>query len=79
MPFLPTASLPIYPSSPRTEISPPEQKASSPWPVKIITPTFSSSLAKVNARSNSKSVSGRNALRTWGRLIVIFAIPSAVS
>ena len=38
-----------------------------------------SSLATLNACWSSNSVVGRNALRTSGRLIVIFAMPSDVS
>src|SRR5215510_10342924 len=45
----------------------------------MITPVRSSSLATVKACWSSKRVWGRNALRTSGRLIVIFAIPSEVS
>jgi hypothetical protein len=65
--------------SPRTFWSPPEQKASGPSPVSTITPTSVSSRARSSASEISISVSGLNALRTSGRLIVIFAIPSAVS
>ena len=59
-------------------MSPPEQNASFPAPVKITTPTESSSRASENASCNSNSVCGRNAFLTSGRLIVIFAMPSAV-
>jgi hypothetical protein len=45
----------------------------------MITPTLVSSRARWNASDSSITVSGRNALRTSGRLIVIFAIPSASS
>ncbi len=38
---------------------------------------FSSSRASSNARCISFTVSGRKALRTSGRLIVIFAMPSS--
>jgi hypothetical protein len=44
--------------------------------VRTITPTDSSSRATSNARISSITVCGRNALRTSGRLIVIFAMPS---
>ena len=78
-PFLESLSSPRYPSFPRIRISPPEQKASSPAPVKMITPTESSSRAILKASASSKRVWGRNALCTSGRLIVIFAMPSATS
>src|ERR1051325_3175559 len=39
---------------------------------------FSSSRAMSNASFSSRTVAGRNAFRTSGRLIVIFAIPSSV-
>ena len=68
-----------YPESPRTLWSPPEQNASGPSPVNTITPTDVSSRARSSASETSISVSGRNALRTSGRSIVIFAIPSAIS
>jgi hypothetical protein len=55
--------------------SPPEQKASLPSPVRITTPTSASSRASLNAADISNSVCGRKALRTSGRLMVIFAIP----
>src|SRR3954452_17165058 len=45
----------------------------------MITPTLVSSRARSNASESSTTVSGRNALRTSGRSIVIFAMPSAVS
>jgi len=48
-------------------------------PVKMITPTSVSSRARSNASDTSTSVCGRNALRTSGRLIVIFAMPSPLS
>ena len=54
--------------------SPPEQKASGPSPVRTITPTDVSFCARLNASESSTSVCGRKALRTSGRLIVIFAI-----
>src|SRR5438046_2063799 len=41
----------------------------------MITPTDSSSRAASNARIISTTVCGRNALRTSGRVIVIFASP----
>ena len=47
-----------------------------PAPVKTITPTWSSSRARLNASDSSNSVCGRNALCTSGRQIVILAIPS---
>src|SRR3954454_11285750 len=59
--------------------SPPEQNASGPSPVRTITPTSRSSRAFSRASEISISVCGRKALRTSGRAIVIFAIPSAVS
>src|SRR5947209_3388634 len=45
----------------------------------MITPTSGSSRATLNASVSSNSVFGRNALRTSGRLIVILAMPPAVS
>src|SRR5579884_538793 len=42
----------------------------------MITPTDGSSRARSNASDISITVWGRNALRTSGRLIVIFAMPS---
>jgi len=57
----------------------PLQKASDPWPVMITAPTSGSSRATPNARIISRVVRGRNALRTSGRSIVIFAMPSATS
>ena len=68
-----------YPVSPRTRWSPPEQNASGPSPVSTITPTSGSSRATSIAPEISTIVSGRKALRTSGRSMVIFAIPSAVS
>jgi hypothetical protein len=65
--------------SPRTFWSPPEQNASGPSPVRMITPTEVSSRARSSASEISMSVSGRNALRTSGRSIVILAMPSASS
>jgi hypothetical protein len=62
---------------PRTRWSPPEQNASRPSPVSTTTPTSASSRASANAACISITVSGRNALRTSGRLIVIFAMPSS--
>jgi hypothetical protein len=59
--------------------SPPEQKASVPAPVRMTTPTFGSSRATSKAFAISDTVVGRNALRTSGRLIVIFATPFQVS
>src|SRR3954447_9505940 len=59
--------------------SPPEQNASGPSPVRTITPTSRSSRARSRASLISIKVRGRKALRTSGRSIVIFAIPSAVS
>jgi hypothetical protein len=47
-----------------------------PAPVKMTTPTFSSSRAASIARIISATVRGRNAFFTSGRLIVIFAMPS---
>jgi hypothetical protein len=47
--------------------------------VRITTPTDVSSRARSNASDSSITVSGRNALRTSGRSIVIFAIPSPLS
>jgi hypothetical protein len=47
--------------------------------VSTITPTAVSSRARSSAFEISISVSGRKALRTSGRSIVIFAIPSAIS
>ncbi len=65
--------------SPRTFWSPPEQKASSPSPVRTMTPTEVSSRARSSACEISMIVCGRKALRTSGRSIVIFAIPSPLS
>ena len=65
--------------SPRTRWSPPEQNASGPSPVRMITPTEVSSRARSNASDSSITVSGRKALRTSGRSIVIFAMLSATS
>ena len=45
----------------------------------MITPIDGSSLAAVKAAESSNKVAGRNAFRTSGRLIVILAMPSAVS
>src|SRR4051812_3682307 len=45
----------------------------------MITPTDVSSRARSNASESSTTVSGRKALRTSGRSIVIFAMPSATS
>ena len=59
--------------------SPPEQKASVPAPVRMTTPIDGSLRAASNAADISVTVVGRNALRTFGRLIVILAIPSQVS
>jgi hypothetical protein len=59
--------------------SPPEQKASLPSPVRTTTPTAGSSRASSKAACSSNRVLGRNALRTSGRQMVTFAIPSAVS
>ena len=56
----------------------PEQNASSPSPVRMIAPTAGSSRASSSACEISTIVCGRKALRTSGRLIVIFAIPSPV-
>ena len=46
-------------------------------PVIMITPISVSSCASVSARLISKTVRGRNALWISGRLMVIFAMPSA--
>ena len=62
--------------SPRTRWSPPEQNASGPSPVSTITPIEESSRASCSACEISITVRGRNAFRTSGRAIVIFAIPS---
>ena len=67
-----------YPLSPRTRWSPPEQNALSPWPVRMMTPTDSSSRATVRAAEISIRVCGRKALCTSGRQIVILAMPSSV-
>ena len=48
-------------------------------PVRMMTPIDASSRATENASYISVTVSGVNALRRSGRLMVIFAIPSAVS
>src|SRR5271165_4796248 len=69
----------LYPSSPRMRWSPPEQNALSPSPVRMMTPISASSRATLNACDSSNSVVGLNAFRTSGRLMVILAIPSAVS
>jgi len=50
-----------YPSPPRTRWSPPEQKASGPSPVRMITPIAGSSRAISNAWESSNSVFGRKA------------------
>jgi hypothetical protein len=42
----------------------------------MITPTDVSSRARSKASESSMTVCGRKALRTSGRLIVIFAMPS---
>jgi hypothetical protein len=65
--------------SPRTRWSPPEQNAIGPWPVRMITPTELSSRARSKAEDSSTTVCGRKALRTSGRSMVIFAIPSPLS
>src|SRR5918997_3157574 len=73
----PTSAPPAtYPVSPRTRWSPPEQNASGPSPVSTITPTDVSSRERASASEISTIVCGRNALRTSGRAIVIFAMPS---
>ena len=59
--------------------SPPEQKACGPSPVRMMTPTSGSSRAWSNASDSWNSVCGRKALRTSGRLMVIFAMPSPLS
>ena len=46
--------------------SPPEQKASGPWPVRTTTPMSGSSRASVECPLSSNSVWGRKALRTSG-------------
>jgi hypothetical protein len=58
----------------RTRWSPPEQNASGPSPVRMMTPTSVSSRARVKASVSSITVCGRKALRTSCRSIVIFAI-----
>jgi hypothetical protein len=45
----------------------------------MITPTEGSSRARSNGLESSTTVCGRKALRTSGRLIVIFAMPSPLS
>src|SRR5215470_19001822 len=45
----------------------------------MITPIFGSSRATLNACESSNKVVGRNAFRTSGRLMVIFATPPPVS
>src|SRR5260370_24762039 len=77
----PTPSSPTYPSSPRIRWSPPLENASGPSPVRMMTPTRGSFRARSNASRSSKSVRGRNALRTSGRAIVILATvpPSRVA
>src|SRR5918998_3593544 len=59
--------------------SPPEQKASGPSPVRMMTPVSWSSRASSRARCISLTVSGRKALRTSGRFMVILAIPPTFS
>jgi len=59
--------------------SPPLLKASGPSPVKMMTPTSGFSRAASKAAESSISVCGRNALRTSGRSIVSFAMPSSLS
>ena len=49
-----------------------------PSPVRMTTPIVGSSRASSNARISSRVVSGRKALRTSGRSIVIFAMPVAL-
>src|SRR5215210_987067 len=68
-----------YPASPRTFWSPPEQNASGPSPVRMMTPVSWSSWASSRALCISMTVSGRKAFLTSGRFMVIFAIPSAFS
>src|SRR3954463_12694811 len=59
--------------------SPPEQKASGPSPVNRTTPMELSSRTWAKASWSSEMVSGRKALRTSGRLMVILAMPSKCS
>ncbi len=61
------------------EISPPEQNAFSPAPVRTMTPTARSASAALKAAIRSSSVSSRNALYFSGRLIVIRATPPETS
>src|SRR5262249_8856413 len=75
----PTPRASRYPSSPRIFWSPPEQNASVPAPVKMITPMPGSSRATLNACEISHSVVRPPAFRTLVWLMVIFATPSAVS
>ena len=65
--------------SPRTRWSPPEQNASGPSPVRMITPIPGSSRAIARASEISIRVCGRNALRTSGRQIVTLAMPSSLT
>ena len=58
---------------------PPEQKASGPSPVRMMTPVSWSSRASSIALCISMTVRGRKAFLTSGRFMVIFAIPSAFS
>jgi hypothetical protein len=52
-----------------------EQNAASPAPVSSTQPRLASSRIRANASISSRTVCGRNALRTSGRSIVTFAIP----
>lgn len=71
----PPPSSSLYPASPRIFWSPPEQKALLPAPVRMMTPMLESVLASRKAWIISFVVFGVNALWTWGRLIVILAMP----
>jgi len=71
-----TLSAPTYPPFPRTDWSPPEQKASVPSPARTTTPTAGSSRASAKHRDISSTVRGVKAFRFSGRLMLTFATPS---
>ena len=78
---LPIPSPPWYPRLPLTRWSPPEQNAhppslgEGPSPENKITPTVLSSFAEWKASNNSKTVLGRKAFLTSGRLKAILITP----
>ena len=87
----PTPDSSTYPSSPRTRWSPPEQKASGPSPVKMITPTSGSSratskaLAELDQRPGPKGVAhlgptDRDLGHALGRFVPnVLVVPGASS